>query len=89
MLCHAYIVLETNIPRNHETKQVISSGNTSDLYLVGVSSYQTEILNFPSLDWSVYTCLTQLYGGRGMYNLLHKDQLHVSALFIGHLQVYN
>jgi len=21
-----------------------------------------------------------------MYNLLHKDQLHVSALFIGHLQ---
>jgi len=23
-----------------------------------------------------------------MYNLLHKNQLHVSALFIGHLQVY-
>ena len=22
-----------------------------------------------------------------MYNLLHKEQLHVSALFIGHLQV--
>ena len=41
------------------------------------------------LDWSVYTCLTQLYGGRDMYNLLHKDQLHVSALFIGHLQVDN
>ena len=38
------------------------------------------------LDWSVYTCLTQLYGGRDMYNLLHKE-LHVSALFIGHLQV--
>jgi len=41
------------------------------------------------LDWSVYTCLTQLYGGTDMYNLLHKDQLHVSALFIGHLQVDN
>ena len=40
-----------------------------------------------TLDWSVYTCLTQLYGGREMYNLLHKEQLHVSALFIGHLQV--
>jgi len=39
------------------------------------------------LDWSVYTCLTQLYGGIYMYNLLHKEQLHVSALFIGHLQV--
>jgi len=39
------------------------------------------------LDWSVYTCLTQLYDARDMYNLLHKDQLHVSALFIGHLQV--
>ena len=39
------------------------------------------------LDWSVYTCLTQVYGGRDMYNLLHKEQLHVSALFIGHLQV--
>jgi len=39
------------------------------------------------LDWSVYTCLTQLYGGRDLYNLLHKEQLHVSALFIGHLQV--
>ena len=38
------------------------------------------------LDWSVYTCLTQLYGGRDMCNLLHKE-LHVSALFIGHLQV--
>jgi len=42
---------------------------------------------YNKLDWSVYTCLTQLYGGRDMYNLLHKDQLHVSALFIGHLQV--
>jgi len=39
------------------------------------------------LDWSVYICLTQLYGGRDMYNLLHKEQLHVSVLFIGHLQV--
>jgi len=37
----------------------------------------------------VYTCLTQLYGGTDMYNLLHKDQLHISALFIGHLQVDN
>jgi len=42
---------------------------------------------YNKLDCSVYTCLTQLYGGRGMYNLLHKEQLHVSALFIGHLQV--
>jgi len=41
------------------------------------------------LDWNVYTCLTQLYGGREMYNLLHKDQLQVSALFIGHLHVDN
>ena len=40
-----------------------------------------------TLDWIVYTCLTQLYGGRDMYNLLHKEDLHVSALFIGHLQV--
>jgi len=39
------------------------------------------------LDWIVYTCLTQLYGGRDMYNLLHKEQLHVASLFIGHLQV--
>jgi len=39
------------------------------------------------LDWSVYICLTQLYGGRDMYNLLHKEQLHVSALFIGKIQV--
>ena len=42
---------------------------------------------YNKLDWSLYTCLTQLYGGRDMYNLLHKDQPHVSALFIGHLQV--
>jgi len=39
------------------------------------------------LDWSVCICLTQLYDGRDMYNLLHKEQLHVSALYIGHLQV--
>ena len=38
-------------------------------------------------DWSLYTCLTQLCGGIDMYNLLHKEQLHVSALYIGHLQV--
>jgi len=24
---------------------------------------------YNKLDWSVYTCLTQLYGGRDMYNL--------------------
>ena len=35
----------------------------------------------------MYTCLTQLYGGIDMYNLLYKEQLHVSALSIGHLQV--
>jgi len=28
---------------------------------------------YNKLDWSVYTCLTQLYGGRDMYSLLHKD----------------
>jgi len=44
---------------------------------------------YNKLDWSVYTCLTKLYGGRDMYNLLHKDQLRISALFIGHLQVDN
>ena len=42
---------------------------------------------YNKLDWSLYTCLTQLYGGRDMYNLLHKEQLHVSALFVGHSQV--
>jgi len=42
---------------------------------------------YNKLDWSVYTCLTQLYGGRDMYNVLHKEQLHISALFISHLQV--
>ena len=26
------------------------------------------------LDWSLCTCLTQLYGGIDMYNLLHKEQ---------------
>ena len=44
---------------------------------------------YNKLDWSVCTCLTQLYGGTDMYNLLHKDQLHVSAFFIGRLQVDN
>jgi len=51
-----------------------------------VHSIQLVRRNFPLLDWSVYTCLTQLYGGTEMYNLLHKE-LHVSALFFGHLQV--
>jgi len=49
-------------------------------------SIATACLNC-KIYWSVYTCLTQLCGGRDMYNLLHKEQLHVSALFIGHLQV--
>ena len=42
---------------------------------------------YNKLDWSLYTCLTQLYGSTDMHNLLPKEQLHVSALFIGHLQV--
>ena len=42
---------------------------------------------YNKLDWIVYTCLTQLYGGRDTYSVLHKAQLHVSALFIAHLQV--
>ena len=55
-------------------------------------SYENHKVRHPrcvynKLDWSLYTCLTQLYGGIDMYNLLHKDQLHVSALFIAHLQV--
>ena len=29
---------------------------------------------YNKLDWSVSTFLTQLYGGRDMYNLLHEDQ---------------
>jgi len=37
------------------------------------------------LDWNLYACLTQLYGGIDTYNLLHKEQLYVSALFTGHL----
>jgi len=36
-----------------------------------------------------FVYLTQLYGGTDMYNLLHKEQLHVSALFTAHLQVDN
>ena len=42
---------------------------------------------YNKLDWSLYTCLTQLYGGIDKYNLLHKEQLRISTLFIGHLQV--
>jgi len=36
---------------------------------------------YNKLDWNLYTCLTQIYGGRYMYNLLYKEQLHVSAFF--------
>ena len=53
----------------------------------GMSNIVTYLTEVSELDWSVCTCLTQLYGGRYMYNLLHKEQLHISALFIGHLQV--
>ena len=41
---------------------------------------------YNKIDWSLCTCLTQLYDGIDMYNLLHKE-LDVSALFFGHLQV--
>ena len=55
------------------------------LYPNNHAQHTIEILQL--LVWSEYTCLTQLYGVREMYNLFHKEQLHVSALFIGHLQV--
>ena len=41
-----------------------------------------------TLEWSEYAFLSQLYGRRDMYNLLHNEQLHVATLFSGHLQVY-
>ena len=34
-------------------------------HFIGCNSDELQIL-----DFSVYTCLTQLYGGRDMYNLL-------------------
>ena len=41
------------------------------------------------LEWSVCSCLTQLilFDSRGVFALLPKVQLHVSALDISHLQV--
>jgi len=36
---------------------------------------------------SAINLISKLYGCRDMYNVLHKEQLHVSVLFIGHLQV--
>ena len=42
---------------------------------------------YNKLERILYIFLTKLYGGRDMYNLLHKEQLDVSALIIGHLQV--
>jgi len=77
------------------TTLVVLSCIASDIKLVFYSSSITMMhgpINttggwYSELDWSLYTCLTQLYGRIDMYNLLHKEQLHVSALFIGHLQV--
>ena len=41
------------------------------------------------LEYSLRSCLTQLilFDGRGVFTLLPKVQLHVSALDISHLQV--
>jgi len=69
---------------------------TALCFEASVSFYQTTIHKirhnrcvYNKLDLSLYTCLTQLYGGIDMYNLLHKEQLNVSTLFIGHLQTLN
>ena len=71
----------------HKIIIILNYGHTR---YCGVSTFvigkEMEILCC-KLDCSVFTCLTQLYGGRDMYNLLHKEELNVSALFIGHLQV--
>jgi len=40
------------------------------------------------LDWSLYTCLTQLYGGIDMCNLLHKEQLHVRPFSLAIFRLY-
>ena len=55
-----------------------------NIFLTSAVAFEIESFKTVKLDWSVYTCLTKLYGGRDMCNLLHKDQLHVSALFVGH-----
>ena len=63
------------------------SGTTITLELQTFTNWQ-QVVYQNRLECE-YTCLTQLYVGRDMYNLLHKNQLHVSAIFIGHLQVDN
>ena len=60
---------------------------------VDCSHSYTQIVKLPKpkyfLEWSVCSCLTQfiLFDGRGLFTLLPKVQLHVSALDNSHLQV--
>jgi len=58
-----------------------------DISAYGIQRTEQSTIHI-KLDCSVYTCLTQLYDGRDMYkNVLHKDQLHGSAIYIDHHQV--
>jgi len=62
-------------------------GNSSHVKVAQCHKVRHPRCVYNKLDWIVYTYPTQLYDGIDMYNLLHKEQLHVSALFIGHFQV--
>ena len=68
-------------PKVQARIQVLSTEPTIPLFFVINTKAQ--------LDWNISSGLTQLLGGIVMYYLLYRNQLHVSALFIGHLQVDN
>jgi len=65
--------------------RLINEKLSKQLHSTCVGLYSGEVRG--AVGMRLYIYLTQLYGGIDMYNLLHKEQLHVSALFIGHLQV--
>ena len=78
----------SNILEKHEIKEPQKTAILCTAHiLLKVLTRKHKIFNMVKLDCSVYTCLTKLYGGRDIYNLVNKEQLHVSALFISHLQV--
>jgi hypothetical protein len=72
--------------------------NPASLYSGSWIGFHTDVFSILStenasivywLEWSVCSCLTQLilFDGRGVFKLLPKAQLHVSALNNSHLHV--
>jgi len=64
--------LRDNVKEYFRARQATDGNMANARCMLDTEDYRHSLKMRNAVDWSLYTCLTQLYGGIDMYNLLHK-----------------